>query len=143
MFSENSAPGLLDTNVFVHAYTHDAASEECRRFLASLERGEVEARLEPLVLHELSYVLPRYLEQMTRTDLADYLLMVLGWRGVRGEKDLMVDTVQRWRATPRLAFVDAYLATIAARDGRPVFTKNVREMADQGISVPQRLPGQS
>lgn len=139
--TSSDAAGLLDTNVFVHAHTFDTASGECQRFLAALERGDVEARLEPLILHEMTYVLPRYLKQMTRSDIADYLLVVLGWRGVRGDKALMVDTVERWRATPGIAFADAYLAALANRDGRPVFTKNVAELAGQGVTVPRPLPG--
>jgi predicted nucleic acid-binding protein len=136
----NHNPGLLDTNVFVHAYTTDAHSEECLSFLAAVERGEVEARLEPLVVHELSYVLPRYLKQMSRDDLAAYLLMVLSWRGVRGDTEILVAAVERWRDTPGLAFVDAYLAAIANRDGCPVYTKNVAELAGHGVSVPATLP---
>ena len=137
------SPGLLDTNVFIHAYTTDRHSQECRGFLAAVERGDVEARLEPLVLHELSYVLPRYLKQLSRVEVADYLLMVLGWRGVRGDTDLLVDTVQRWRAARRLAFVDAYLLALAFREGCSIHTKNVAELAGQGVSVPQTLPGQT
>lgn len=48
------AEGYLDTNVFVHAYAHDQFTEECRRLLLALERGRVEAVLEPVILHELS-----------------------------------------------------------------------------------------
>jgi predicted nucleic acid-binding protein len=137
---ENDDPGVLDTNVFVHAQTTDDHSAECRGFLGALERGDVEARLEPLVLHELSYVLPRYVKQMSRVGVAAYLLTVLSWPGVQGDKSLMADAVERWRDTPRLAFVDAYLAAIANRDGCPIYTKNVAELAGQGVSVPQRLP---
>lgn len=133
-------PGLLDTNVFVHSYTHDAASEECRHFLAALEQGTVQARLEPLILHELSYILPRYVKEMTRGQVAAYLLLVLSWQGVQGEKALMADAVERRRDTPRLAFVDAYLAAMAIRERRQVYTKNVVELERQGALVPQPLP---
>ena len=96
--------------------------------------------LEPLVLHELSYALPHYAKQLTRDKVAEYLLMVLSWDGVHGDKDTMVETVMRWRATSGLAFVDAYLATLARQWGCAVFTKNVRELTAQGASVPLRLP---
>jgi predicted nucleic acid-binding protein len=133
--------GLLDTNVFIHAHTTDQWSEECRRFLARLAEGRLRARLEPLILHELSYALPRYVKQITRDELAAYLLMVLGWDGVQGEKDTMADAVERWWRTPGLAFADAYLAALATRQECPVYTKNVRELAGQGVAVPQPLPG--
>lgn len=64
-------PGLLDTNVFIHALAHDRLSEECLGFLEALERADIEARLEPLVLHELSYALPHHRNQMTRADVAE------------------------------------------------------------------------
>jgi predicted nucleic acid-binding protein len=140
MLSEESEPaGLLDTNVFVHAHTTDEASEECRAFLAALESGRLAAHLEPVILHELSYVLPRYLKQMTRPDVSAYLLMVLGWPGIRTDRDLLVETVERWRDTPGLAFADAYLAAVARRDGRVVYTKNVAEVSGQGVRVPRLL----
>jgi hypothetical protein len=52
----------------------------------------------------------------------------------------MIDAVQRWRDTPGLAFVDAYLASRAAAESRPVYTKNVRELRGQGVDVPDPLP---
>jgi len=141
MLSASPEPaGLIDTSVFVHAATTDVQSAACRQFLTALERGALEARLEPPVLHELSYALPHYLKQITRSELVEYLLTVLSWPGVRADKALLVDAVQRWRDTPQLAFVDAYLAAIANRDGSPIYTKNVAELAGQGVSVAPMLP---
>ena len=141
MLSQNSnPPGLLDTNVVVHAHTYDTHSEECRRFLLALERGEVRARLEPLILHELSYALRNYFKQMGRSEIAAYLAYVLSWEGLQGDKALMADTVQRWATTPGLAFADAYLAALATREHCPVYTKNVRELTGQGVAVPDPLP---
>ncbi len=132
--------GLLDTNVFIHAHTTDQHSAECRQFLAALESGAVRARIEPLILHELSYALRHYLKQMTREQIAQYLLSVLTWKGVEGEKDLLVPAVERWATTPGLSFPDAYLAELASRDGRAIYTKNVRELRAQGAHVPDSLP---
>jgi predicted nucleic acid-binding protein len=134
-------PGLLDTNVFIHAHASDACTAECRAFLTAVESGSVTAVLEAPVLHELSYALPHYVKQMTREQVGEYLLMVLRWEGVQGDKDTLVETVMRWRATPGLAFVDAYLATLAHQRGCRVFSKNVRELAAQGAVVPVPLPG--
>lgn len=132
--------GLLDTNVFIHAHTCDAHSASCRALLAGLEVGRVRARIEPLILHELSYALPHYLKQMGRAEVAEYLLMILGWEGVRAEIDLLVDTVERWRDTGGLSFADAYLAALAVCQRVPVFTVNVRELRRQGATVPSSLP---
>jgi predicted nucleic acid-binding protein len=132
--------GLLDTNIFIHSLTSDARSAECRAFLAALERGSQRAWLDPLVLHELSYSLRHYLKQATKEEIADYLLGALSWTGVRGDKDLMGDAVQRWRSMSGLAFVDAYLSALAVRHGTPVYTMNVRELQSQGVPVPRPLP---
>src|SRR5829696_1188931 len=105
-----AAEGLLDTNVVDHAYMADAHTAECRALLAALERGDVRARVEPTVLHELSYVLPRLHKQMDRAAVAGVLLMLLSWPGVVGPVDVLVDAVRRWAATPGLGFVDALLA---------------------------------
>jgi predicted nucleic acid-binding protein len=133
--------GLLDTNVFLHAQAQDRHSAECRRFLAALEGGRVRARLEPPVLHELSYALPHYIKQLSRQDVAQYLLTVLSWDGVTGEKDVMADAVERWAGARDLAFVDAYLAALSARRRCVVYTKIVRELEAQGAEVPAPLPG--
>ena len=93
-----------------------------------------------MTLHELSYALPHYLKQMTRQQVAEYLLMVLSWGGVHGDKDVMVDAVQRWQDTPGLSFADAYLAALAAERSCPVYSKNVRELEAHGAIVPQPLP---
>jgi predicted nucleic acid-binding protein len=135
--------GLLDTNVFIHAHASDRFTEECRRFLLAVEQGKVRAHLEPLIFHELSYALPHYIKQMTRDQVAEYLLMVLSWKGIQGDKDLMVDAVERWHSTSRLAFADAYLAALATRRQCTVYTKNVRELEGQGVTVPQPLPSGS
>jgi predicted nucleic acid-binding protein len=132
--------GLLDTNIFIHAQSNDRFSVECRRFLLALQDGRARAHLDPLVLHELSFVLPRYLKQWTRIDVAIYLKAILSWSGVQGEKNLMVETVDRWVGTPHLAFVDAYLAALAARRSCAVYAKNVRELTGQGVQVPDTLP---
>ena len=140
MSSVNEPPGLLDTNVFIHAQTNDAFGEECRRFILALETGAVQAVLEPIILHEVSSALPRYVRQMTRDDVAAYMLAMVGLDGVLGDKGILVDTIERWRDTHGLAFADAYLAALAAERGCPVYSKNVRELQGQGVAVPNPLP---
>ena len=132
--------GLVDTNIFIHAQTRDLYAEECLLFLEAVMAGRVRAQIEPMILHELSYALRHYRKEMTRLQIAAYLLMVLSWAGVRGEKDVLADTVRRWRDTPDLAFVDAYLAAVASERKCPVFTKNIAELRKQGVAVPGRLP---
>ena len=134
------AEGFVDTNVFVHAQTYDQHAEECLRLLEGLRAGTVQAQIEPLVLHELSYALPHYRKEMGRAEIGEYLLAVLAWEGLTGDKGLLINAVERWRNTPGLAFVDAYLAARAARTESPVFTKNVAELRAQGITVPNPLP---
>ena len=77
---------------------------------------------------------------MTRADVAAYLLMVLSWDGIVGDKDRMADAVRRWGSTPGLSFADAYLAAVASHRRCQVFTKNVRELRGQGAEAPDPLP---
>lgn len=133
--------GYLDTNLFVHAISHDAHTDECRRFLGALEQGTIQASLEPIVLYELTYALPRFAKQLGREDVAVYLLSVIDWPGILCDKATYADALNRWRRTPGLGFADAYLASLSLRDEMPVFTKNVRDLRGQGAQTPDPLPG--
>jgi predicted nucleic acid-binding protein len=132
--------GLIDTNVLIHAQTNDRYAEECLQFLEAVASGRIRARLEPIVLHELAYALPHYRKDMKRTEVAEYLLAVLSWDGIVADKSLLVDVVERWRDTPGLAFVDAFLAALAGQEDCAVYSKNVTELAKQGVLVPNPLP---
>lgn len=110
------------------------------RFLEALESGRVQAQVEPVVVHELSCALPRYRKGMARKDVGEYLLAVLAWEGIVGDKGLLINAVRRWQQTPGIAFVDAYLAAVAAENQGPVYTKNVTELNSQGAEVPDPLP---
>ncbi len=133
--------GFIDTNVFIHAQTTDDLSEECRRFLFAVERGDILTRLEPVILHELSYALKRYRQQMTRGQIAEFLRTILLWPGILGDKEIMLDAVDRWEQHASIGFADAHLAALAATYRSPVYTKNVRHFASQGVEVPDPLPG--
>ena len=132
--------GLLDTNIVVHARTTDEHSVECRTFLRMLADDRIQAHLDPLVVHELTYVLPRYVKQAGRAETAAYLISILGWPGVIADKPILVEALSRWGATPGLGFVDAYLAARSLAESRPIYTKNVRELTNCGASVPNPLP---
>jgi predicted nucleic acid-binding protein len=133
-------PGVVDTNVFIHAQTHDALADECLDFLEAIEEARLQARLDPMVLHELSYALPHYRRGMSRVEVAEYLLVILAWEGIVADKSTLIQSVERWRDTDGLGFVDAYLAVVASTEGAPVYSKNVRELRGQGVVVPDRLP---
>lgn len=131
---------LIDTNVFIHAVTGDAHAAECSAVLAALTSGALQARLELIVIHELTYALPRFAKQMTRTDVGNFVLEVLGWPGIVADKVFLIDVVRRWRDAPGLSFADAYLTEVSLRSGGEVFSKNVRELRRQGAAVPDPLP---
>ncbi len=132
--------GLLDANVFIHALTGDAFGAECGRFLALVRAGDIDAYLDPLVVHELTYTIGRVIRTMSTSDIVAYLLEVLSWTGIQGEKDVLREALDRWDRTPGLAFVDSYLTVRALRRTVPVSSKNVREFERQGVSTPNPLP---
>src|SRR5581483_9291804 len=105
------------------------------------ENGQAQARLEPITVHELSYALPRYIKQMSRADVGEYLLTILQWPGVEGELDLLVEAVSIWMASPSIGFADAYLAARARELECPVFTKNLRDFAGLAVEAQEQLPG--
>jgi predicted nucleic acid-binding protein len=132
--------GLLDTNVLLHAHTSDQRADECRRFLSAVARGGETVVIDPLVAHEITYALPRLRKQMARVDVANYVLQVLTWTGVRGDKDLLAQAVRIWRDRPGVGFVDAFLLARALWENRPISSKNRRDLANQGADVPDPLP---
>lgn len=132
--------GLIDTNIFLHAQSRDALAGECLAFLASIERGDIKVRLEVVVLHELSYALPRLRRDLNRPEVAEYLLAVLAWPGVTGDTAAMIHAVRRWRDQEGISFVDAYLASLARRDGCAVYTKNLSDFRSTGVELPSPLP---
>jgi predicted nucleic acid-binding protein len=134
-----SNSGFLDTNVIIHALTNDGHSSECRRFLEEVEAGRIRVKVDPLVIHELTYALPRYRRQFTRADVAEIAQSILASAGVDGSTGGLQEAVSRWAETPGLGFVDAYLAVLALQNDCPVYTKNVREIIGQGVTVPDPL----
>lgn len=52
--------GDVDINVFVHAQSNDVHTSVCHALLRAAATGDIALRLVPLVLHELTHVLPRY-----------------------------------------------------------------------------------
>jgi predicted nucleic acid-binding protein len=134
--------GLLDTNIIIHARSGDEHSLECREFLRQLHGGRIQVQVDSLIVHELTYALPRYVKQLGRKDVAAYLISIIEWPGVIANKALLVEALTRWGNTPGLGFVDAYLATRARIEDRPVYTKNVRELASCGAVVPDPLLSQ-
>ena len=76
---------------------------------------------------------------MTRADVAQYLLTILSWPGIEADRATLVPALERWRDTPRLGFVDAYLAVLAVRQDLPVFSKNVGDLRALAAQVPDVL----
>ena len=132
---------LLDSNVYLHALTNDSNSAECTALLSAIEVGEIGAILDIVVLHELTYSIPKYLKGISKLDVARLLTRLIELPGIICDKLLFADTIYRWSKTPGLSFVDAYLSAYATRDSVSIFSKNVRELRGQGAFVPDPLPG--
>jgi predicted nucleic acid-binding protein len=126
--------GLVDTNVFIHALRGDDRSHECREFLKLLRTGERRVRLEPYVVHELTFVIGRVLKHMTRDDAVAYIREVVDWPGIDCERELILGALIRWQR-PGIAFADALLATQALLSDTVVFTVNAKHFADVGVAA--------
>jgi predicted nucleic acid-binding protein len=123
----------------VHALAQDKEGADCRAFLQQVQAGERAVLLTAMVVHEFTYAVSRYRKEMSRQDIADYLITLMSLPSVYMDDDAVFDAVRSWASTSNLGFVDAYLA-IRAQEGRvPVYTKNVRHFKPFDIEVPDPL----
>jgi predicted nucleic acid-binding protein len=130
---------LLDTNVYLHALLRDRDSGECLAFLRALDEGRVQAVVDALVIHELSYGLSRIL-RLDRPTVAQHLRTLLRSSGVVADRQVLLPAVDLWAQAPGLGFVDAVLTVRARQEGRAVFTINRRELSRLGVTTPDPLP---
>jgi predicted nucleic acid-binding protein len=123
--------GYLDTNIFVHAlFPRDTQHARCRAILAALEQATGEGLLDPLVIHELTYLLLRLPHFSDRAAVEVYLRDLLRMTGVQApQRPLLLAALSRW-ASRGGGFVDAWLATLALTEGQPVCSANVRDFPD-------------
>ncbi len=133
--------GLLDTGLFIHAlFADDPHAPRCAAILEALEREEAEAWLDVTVLHETTYalrVVPGFTRagaggrpELDRAAVHAYLRPLLLLRGLRADdREALVAALDRW-ATTDVAFVDAWLATLARRRHLPVCSVNARDFPD-------------
>lgn len=123
--------GYLDTNLFVHAlFPRDPQYARCRAILTALGQGTAEGRLEPTVVHELTYVLLKLGRFPDRAAVEVYLRSILGAPGIHApERNLLLAALSRW-ASRGGGFVDSWLATRALTEGQPVCSANVRDFPD-------------
>ena len=120
--------GYIDTSVFLHAQAHDQHTEACQALLRAAAEGRVSVSLDPLVVHELTYVLPRYVKGMPRSDVALYVRSVLSWSGVVLEDlPLWLSVLEAWEADAHLSWTDAVLIQRALLADRPIWTRNHRD----------------
>ncbi len=122
--------GYVDTHVFLHAQAHDAHTASCRALLRAAAAGELVLRLDPLVLHELTYVLPRYVKTMTRADVALYCRAILQWPGIRLEEmPFWLAVLETWEADLRLSWTDAVLIRRAQDTALALWSRNHRDVS--------------
>jgi predicted nucleic acid-binding protein len=131
--------GWLDTNIFVHAlHRHDPFHRRCRAILNGLETGHVAGWIDPLVIHELTYVLKRIPSFTSRKDSYEYIHSVLACETIYArDKPLLVESLARWADSERLSFTDAWLLTLCQRRNMPVCSVNRNDFASVANSFPQ------
>ena len=123
--------GYLDSALFIYAlFPHDERHARCRAILADLQTGDAEGRLDPIVLHELTGILPTLRQFPDRQAVARYLRGVLCARGVMAEqRDLLLAALLRWTERGG-GFVDAWLAILALTDGQPICAPDAADLPD-------------
>ncbi|HET8629781.1 MAG TPA: type II toxin-antitoxin system VapC family toxin [Thermomicrobiales bacterium] len=123
--------GWLDTNLFVHAlFPRDPHYARCQRILAALDAGTAEGWLDPLVVHDLTYVLGRLPQFPDRAAIQGYLRTILLTEQIRADdKPALLAAVARWVMRGG-GFTDAWLASLAGRRALPVCSVNARDLPD-------------
>jgi predicted nucleic acid-binding protein len=123
--------GYLDTNLFVHAlFPQDTQYARCRAIVADLEQGVATGWLDPLVIHELTYVLLNLRRFSDRAAVERYLRGIVRSPGVQSaERDTILAALSRW-ASRGGGFVDAWRATRALEQGHSVCSVNARDFPD-------------
>jgi len=120
----------LDSNLFVHTlFRNDANYARCRAIQQSLQDGDAEGWIDPVVVHELTYVLSRQRQFRTRVAVQEYVRDILLVESIHAEdKDGLLQAITRW-ARQNVGFVDAWLAVLAQRRGLPVCSVNAVDFA--------------
>jgi predicted nucleic acid-binding protein len=136
--ASSKGDGLLDTIVVIHSLMNDDNSEECRMFLASVEHAQRIVRLEPYILHEITYVMARRLK-LSKHEAVAILLQIVQWPGIECDKNLLNGALLRWRDRPGLSFIDALLASEAILSQSRIFTINAGDFDEPGIDVPKPI----
>lgn len=131
--------GLIDTNILIHALTHDAQGLDCRAFLEQVQLGRQQVVLTTLVVFEFTYAVARYVKQMSRRDIGEYLIGLMALPAVRVDDDLLSESIRIWMQSGNLGFVDAYLAVRAERERIPIYTKNLRDFQNFDVETPDPL----
>lgn len=125
--------GWLDTNIFIHAlFRNDLHYSRCVLLLQALQAGRAEGWIDPIVVHELTYVLIRQPQFPTRQAVQEYVLAILETGSIRADdKQSLIDAVTAW-AAQGVSFADARLAALARRRGLPICSVNQQHFTDVG-----------
>jgi hypothetical protein len=121
--------GWLDSNLIIHTlYPNDAPYARCRQTLMMLRSGEAEGWVDPVVVHELTHVLP-FAPQFkggSRQAVLEFLLSLLGYDSVRADdKASLLASLSEW-AMEGGDFADARLRVLARQRQLPVCSANER-----------------
>ncbi len=139
MSVERAQYGWLDANIFIHAlFLGDPHGAPCRTVLGHLLDGSGEGWLDPVTLHELTYVLPRVLPDKfaRRQDVYEYLTGYLTCETVLGDdKPSLIEALRIWADTGG-RFGDARTLALAHSRSMPVCTVNGRDFPDVRNAYP-------
>lgn len=131
--------GWLDATVFIHVlFSNDPHRARCQTILEAIESGSGEGWIDPVVIHELTYVLPRFLPDRfgKRIAVAEYLLSFLTLDSLHStERDLLIATLQIW-SSGSIGFADARLTALAHSTSMTVCSVNQRDFPNVPNSFP-------
>jgi predicted nucleic acid-binding protein len=123
--------GYLDTNLFLTVFfLGDPDARRCADIIQALEDGRAEGWIDPLVVHELTYVAPRTRRFPSLLGIQKYIASIILLGSVQAEdKEGLLEALARW-ATEGVSFVDAWLSVRAKRRQTAICTLNERDFPE-------------
>lgn len=114
---------IVDANVVLRYLLgdHPELSAKAKNFFDDVRAGERGACVTESVVVECVYVMQR-LYQVPRSEIADKLTTLLGFRGISGDQVPLLRGALSLYANSKVSFVDALIATTADAKQLPVET---------------------
>ncbi|MDR4501158.1 MAG: type II toxin-antitoxin system VapC family toxin [Nitrospirales bacterium] len=123
-------PRLVDTNVLLRYLVGDEPrqTERATSLMERVEDGSEELDIPPVVVAEMIWTLEKFYE-VPRRDIAQKLMTIFSFKGVRGPETSIISTALRSYASTKIDFVDCYLASRANEQNMVLYSFDKKDFS--------------